>query len=123
MRFNFNDRCRCELNSYVAETYRQEDDPIPLVLRSREGTAISLERLLSVNIYNSRGDAIPLATLASVDTRWEAAVMYSRNGVPINTVAANLVTGFSFSQALDGMNRALESDPLPPGTRLDGAGR
>ena len=45
--------------------------------------------------------------------------MYSRNGAPINTVTANLVTGFSFSQALDGMNRALESDPLPPGTRLE----
>jgi multidrug efflux pump subunit AcrB len=103
----------------AAETYRQEEDPIPLVLRSREGTAISLERLLSVNIYNSHGDAIPLAALASVDTRWEAAVMYSRNGAPINTVTANLVTGFSFSQALDGMNRALESDPLPPGTRLE----
>nr|WP_081622907.1 efflux RND transporter permease subunit [Marinobacter gelidimuriae] len=100
-------------------TLALEDDPIPLVLRSREGTAISLERLLSVNIYNRQGDAIPLAALASVDTRWEAAVMYSRNGVPINTVAANLVTGFSFSQALDGMNRALESDPLPPGTRLE----
>jgi multidrug efflux pump subunit AcrB len=103
----------------VAETYRQEDDPIPLVLRSREGTAISLERLLSVNIYNSRGDAIPLAALASVDTQWESAVMYSRNGVPINTVTANLMTGFSFSQALDGMNRALAADPLPPGTRLE----
>ncbi|MGK2188132.1 MAG: multidrug efflux pump subunit AcrB [Pseudomonadales bacterium] len=103
----------------AAETYRQEEDPIPLVLRSREGTAISLERLLSVNIYNSQGDAIPLAALASVDTRWEAAVMYSRNGAPINTVTANLVTGFSFSQALDGMNRALEFDPLPPGTRLE----
>ncbi|MEP3166992.1 MAG: efflux RND transporter permease subunit, partial [Marinobacter sp.] len=31
----------------VAEQYRQEDDPIPLVLRSREGTSLSLPRLLS----------------------------------------------------------------------------
>ena len=48
----------------VAEQYRQEEDPIPLVLRSREGTSLSLPRLLSVNIYNDQGDAVPLSAIA-----------------------------------------------------------
>ncbi|WP_273207346.1 efflux RND transporter permease subunit [Marinobacter subterrani] len=106
----------------VAERYRQEDDPIPLVLRSREGTSLSLSRLLSVNIYNDRGDAVPLAAIASVDTTWEPAVRYLRDGVRMNTVTANLKTGYSFSQALDGLYAALEKMPLPPGTRLEMGG-
>jgi len=106
----------------VAERYRQEKDPIPLVLRSQEGTSLPLERLLSVNIYNDRGQAVPLSAVASVETTWEPAARYLRNGTRLNTVTANLLTGYSFSQALDGMRRALEENPLPAGTRLEMGG-
>ncbi|WBU40697.1 MULTISPECIES: efflux RND transporter permease subunit [Marinobacter] len=106
----------------VAERYRQEDDPIPMVLRSREGTSLSLSRLLSVNIYNNRGDAVPLSAVATVETTWEPAARYLRNGVRVNTVTANLEDGYSFSQALDGLNAALENQPLPAGTRLEMGG-
>ncbi|MDP4547319.1 efflux RND transporter permease subunit [Marinobacter sp. MDS2] len=106
----------------MAERYRQEEDPIPIVLRSREGTLLSLSRLLSVNIYNSRGDAIPLSAVATVETTWEPAARYLRNGVRVNAVTANLTKGYSFSQALDGLNAALAENPLPPGTRLEMGG-
>ncbi|MCD1631677.1 efflux RND transporter permease subunit [Marinobacter shengliensis] len=106
----------------VAERYRQEDDPIPMILRSREGTSLSLSRLLSVNIYNDRGDAVPLSAVATVETTWEPAARYLRNGVRVNTVSANLEDGYSFSQALDGLNAALENQPLPAGTRLEMGG-
>ena len=106
----------------VAERYRQEDDPIPLVLRSREGTALPLSRLLSVNIYNARGDAVPLSAVATVTTRWEPAAIYLRDGVRMNTVTANLRPGYSFSQALDGLRAGLERQPLPAGTRLEMGG-
>jgi multidrug efflux pump subunit AcrB len=106
----------------VAERYRQEDDPIPMILRSREGTSLSLSRLLSVNIYNNRGDAVPLSAVATVETTWEPAARYLRNGVRVNTVTANLEDGYSFSQALDGLNAALENQPLPAGTRLEMGG-
>ncbi|MBW4934384.1 efflux RND transporter permease subunit [Marinobacter sp. F4206] len=106
----------------VAERYRQEEDPIPLVLRSREGTSLPLPRLLSVNIYNDQGDAIPLAAVASVKTSWEPAVRYLRDGVRMNTVTANLLTGYGFSRALDGLYRALEDNPLPAGTRIEMGG-
>ena len=106
----------------VAERYRQEEDPIPLVLRSREGTSLPLSRLLSVNIYNSNGDAVPLAAVANVETSWEPAARYLRDGVPVNTVTANLLKGFSFSQALDGLYAGLENNPLPEGTRMEMGG-
>jgi multidrug efflux pump subunit AcrB len=106
----------------VAERYRQEDDPIPIVLRSREGTSLSLSRLLSVNTYNDQGDAIPLSAVATVETTWEPAAVYLRNGVRVNTVSANLEEDYSFSQALDGLYAGLEQNPLPAGTRLDMGG-
>ncbi|WP_278802735.1 efflux RND transporter permease subunit [Marinobacter nauticus] len=106
----------------VAERYRQEDDPIPIVLRSREGTSLSLSRLLSVNTYNDQGDAIPLSAVATVETTWEPAAVYLRNGVRVNTVSANLEEDYSFSQALDGLYTGLEQNPLPAGTRLDMGG-
>lgn len=102
----------------VAEQYRQEDDPIPLVLRSREGTQLSLSRLLSINIYNARGQAVPLSAIATVQTRWEPAARYQRDGVRVGTVTSNLLPGYSFSQALDGLDQALAESPLPAGTRL-----
>ncbi len=106
----------------VAERYRQEDDPIPMILRSREGTSLSLSRLLSVNTYNDQGDAIPLSAVATVETTWEPAARYLRNGVRVNTVSSNLDTGFSFSQVLDGLDTALAQQPLPAGTRLEMGG-
>ncbi|MDX1457923.1 MAG: efflux RND transporter permease subunit [Marinobacter sp.] len=106
----------------VAEQYRQEDDPIPLVLRSREGTQLSLSRLLSTNIYNLQGDAVPLSAIATVDTSWEPAAWYQRNGVRVGTVTANLLPGYSFSQALDGLQQSLDEQPLPAGTRMEFGG-
>ncbi|PXX93617.1 AcrB/AcrD/AcrF family protein [Marinobacter vulgaris] len=106
----------------VAEQYRQEDDPIPLVLRSREGTSLSLPRLLSVNIYNDQGDAVPLSAIASVETSWQSAALYQRNGTRMNTVWSNLHAGYSFSQALEGLDAALDDNPLPAGTRLEMGG-
>lgn len=61
-----------------------------------------------MNIYNDRGQAVPLSAVASVETTWEPAARYLRNGTRLNTVTANLLTGYSFSQALDGMRRALK---------------
>ncbi|MAA66643.1 MAG: acriflavin resistance protein [Alteromonadaceae bacterium] len=103
----------------VAQQFRQEDDPIPLVLRSREGTNLSLSRLLSINLYTPQGDAVPLSAIASVRTEWEPAARYLRNGVRVSTVTANLETGYSFSQILDGLNRTLDAQPLPAGTRME----
>lgn len=103
----------------VAEQYRQEDDPIPLVLRSLEGTQLSLSRLLSTNIYNGQGQAVPLSAIATVNTSWEPAARYLRNGVRAGTVTSNLLPGYSFSQALDGLYLALAEQPLPEGARME----
>ncbi len=106
----------------VAEQYRQEDDPIPMVLRSREGTDLSLSRLMSINIYNTQGDAVPLSALVTTETGWQPAARYLRNGTRVNTVSANLAAGFSFSDVLGGLEDALAEQPLPAGSRMEYGG-
>lgn len=106
----------------TAEQYRQELDPIPLVIRSHEGSRQSLERLLSASVFNAQGEAIPLTAVAAIETTWEPAGIRQRNGVRLYTVTAGLEDGYSFSQVLDQLNAELALKPLPAGTRMEMGG-
>lgn len=106
----------------TAEQYRQERDPMPIVLRSIEGTNLPLARLLSINIYPHQGDPVPLMQVARVHAEWEPASVQRRNGERVITVSANLYDGYSFSQILAGLEDALADDPLPSGSRIEFGG-
>lgn len=104
------------------EQYRQERDPIPLVLRSPEGTALALDRLLSTQVFNATGEGIPLTALARIDVAWQPAAIRQRDGVRTYSVTAGLEQGTSFSQVLDQLRAGLVDNPLPSGTRLEFGG-
>ncbi|WP_150304079.1 efflux RND transporter permease subunit [Pseudomonas saliphila] len=103
----------------TAEQYRQELDPMPIVLRSHEGTRQSVERLLSASVFNENGEMVPLTAVASIAASWQPAGIRQRNGVRVYTVTAGLEQGYSFNQVLDQLNRELESTPLPAGVRME----
>jgi multidrug efflux pump subunit AcrB len=103
----------------TVEQYRQERDPLPLVLRSPEGTRQSLERLMSASVFNGAGESIPLTALAGIQPGWQPAAIRQRNGVRVYTVTAGLEEGYSFSQILDQLNSGLADAPLPAGVRLE----
>lgn len=103
----------------VVEQYRQERDPIALVLRSPEGMAQSLERLKSVSVFNAEGQGVPLTALARIEPQWQPAGIYQRDGVRVQTVTAGLEEGYSFSQILDQLNAQLAETPLPDGVRME----
>jgi multidrug efflux pump subunit AcrB len=103
----------------TVEQYRQERDPIALVVRSPEGTAQSLERLKSVTVFNSNGEGIPLTALARIEPQWQPAGIFQRDGVRVQRVTAGLEEGYSFSQVLDNLNRELADNPLPAGVRME----
>ncbi len=102
-----------------AEQYRQEREPVPIVLRSTDGTRTDLSALLSSYVYNSRGDAIPLSLIARVEADWQVAGIQHRNGERVFSVTAGLADGYSFSQILDELNLMLADEPLPAGTRME----
>ena len=103
----------------TVEQFRQERDPLPLVLRSPEGTRQSLERLMSASVFNGAGESIPLTAVAHIQPGWQPAAVRQRNGVRVYTVTAGLEEGYSFSQVLDQMNSGLADTPLPAGVRLE----
>ena len=104
------------------EQYRQELDPLPIVLRSREGTQLEVASLLSSYIYNANGEAIPLTQIAQTQADWQVASIKHRNGVRVLTVTGGLAEGYSYSQILAGLNALLAQEPLPAGTRLETGG-
>lgn len=104
---------------FTAEQYRQELDPIPLVLRSRDGTQQSLEQLMSAQVFNAEGEGVPLTAVARLDASWQPASIRQRDGVRLYTVTAGLEEGYSFSQVLDSLDAKLAETPLPAGTRLE----
>jgi multidrug efflux pump subunit AcrB len=103
----------------TVEQYRQELDPIPILLRTHEGSQQSLQRLLSANVFNAAGQAVPLTAVARVVPAWQPASIRQRDGVRVLTVTAGLEQGFSFSQVLGGLQARLADAVLPAGTRLE----
>ncbi len=103
----------------IAEEYRQELDPIPLVLRSPEGTALTPARLLSAYAFNSNGDAVPLSAVTRSEIEWQVAGIQRRDGARVYRITAGLDEGRSFSQILDVLNTRLAAEPLPEGVRME----
>lgn len=104
------------------EQYRQELDPLPIVLRSHEGTQLEVSSLLSSYVFNAQGEPVPLSLIARTEADWQVASINHRNGVRVLSITAGLAEGYSFSQVLEVLNQRLASEPLPPGTRLEFGG-
>ncbi len=104
------------------EQYRQELDPLPIVLRSNEGTQLEVDRVLSSYVFNASGDPIPLSLIAQTEADWQVASINHRNGVRMLSITSGLADGYSFSQVLDELNARLAAEPLPEGTRLEYGG-
>lgn len=106
----------------TVEQYRQERDPIALVLRSPEGTRQGLESLMSASVFNAQGEAVPLTALARIVPGWQPAGVRHRNGVRVYTVSAGLDEGYGFSQVLRQLNATLAEQRLPAGVRMEVGG-
>jgi multidrug efflux pump subunit AcrB len=104
------------------EQYRQELDPLPIVLRSVEGTSMDIEGVLSSYVYNANNEPIPFSLIASTEADWQVASINHRNGVRVLSITAGLDRGYSFSQIVSSLNQRLAENPLPSGTRMEFGG-
>ena len=103
----------------TVEHYRQERDPIPILLRSHDGTRQSVEHLASIKIFNTAGEAVPLTAIARIEPRWLPTAIQQRNGTRVLTVTAGLDDGVGFDQVLDTLRQKLRDQPLAPSTRME----
>lgn len=74
--------------------YREGEDVIPVVLRSKTSTLHDVNKVSSLSVYNqSSGQAVPLRQVADVQLVWDVARVYRRNGVRTVAIGAQLDPG------------------------------
>jgi len=74
--------------------YREGEDVIPVVLRSKTSTLHDVNKVSSLSVYNqSSGQAVPLRQVADVQLVWDIAKVYRRNGIRTVAVGAQLDSG------------------------------
>ncbi|MDF2178338.1 efflux RND transporter permease subunit [Aliiglaciecola sp. CAU 1673] len=72
--------------------YREEEDSIPVLLRTEASGRQTLSKVESLSVYaQSSGHAVPLSQVASVEMVWDIAKVYRRNGIRTVTLGAQLV--------------------------------
>lgn len=104
------------------EQYRQELDPLPIVLRSDEGSRLSVAQLLSTYVFNARNEPVPLSVVSAAKADWQVASINHRNGTRVLSITSGLAQAYSFSQIVDVLNQRLAAEPLPAGTRIEYGG-
>lgn len=99
-------------------SYRAGADPVPIVLRSREGSKFSLDQLLAVNAYASTNQGIPVMDTGRSDMEWQAAVIHHHNLEPVVTIFSELEDGVTYSEVFDEVDRRLAELGTPAGVRV-----
>ena len=90
--------------------YREGEDVIPVVLRSKASTLDDINKVLSLSVYNqSSGQAVPLRQVADVKLVWDVAKVLRRDSVRTVAVGAQLDNGVTASDRMQRLNGWLQS--------------
>jgi len=102
----------------VIGSFRAGEDPVPIVLRSKEGSKFSLDQLLAVNAYAAPHQGIPVMDTGRAQMEWQAAVIHHHNLEPVVTVFSELQDGVTYSEVFDEIYRRLPELEKPAGVRV-----
>ena len=103
-------------------SYRASDDPVPIVLRSREGSQFSLDQLLAVNAYPAPHRGIPVMDTGQAQMEWQAAVIHHYNLEPVVTVFSELENGVTYATVFEEIFKRLPAIEKPAGARVVAGG-
>ena len=98
--------------------YRAGEDPVPIILRSREGSSFDLGQLLAVNAYAGANKGIPVMDTGQSSMEWQAAVIHHLDLEPVVTVFSEISDGATYPEIYDEVFRRLAETGLPPGIRV-----
>jgi multidrug efflux pump subunit AcrB len=105
----------------VLGSYRAGPDPIPIRLRSPEGSRFALDQITAVNAY--AGDqGIPVMDTGTAQLEWQAAVIQHWNLRPVVNVLSQVEDDVTYATIFDELERRLPETDLPPGVRIDAGG-
>lgn len=98
--------------------YRASENPIPIVLRSREGSRFDLGQLLAVNAYAAPHQGIPVMDTGRPEMEWQSAVIHHLDLEPVVTVFSELEAGTTYPEVYEEVFRRLPGLDLPAGIRV-----
>ena len=74
--------------------FREEDDLIPMILRSEVAENLDLIGTEAFNIFSqSKGYSVPLEQVANISVEWEPSIIFRRNRLDTVTVFSDVETG------------------------------
>ena len=94
------------------------EDPIPIVVRAKEGERLPPNRLPGVIVASQQAGMVPLAQLAELDVVWKPAAIHRRNRVREVTVSAQLAKGKAYGNVLAEFDRLFDRSQLPKGVTV-----
>ena len=91
-----------QISGYEATEYREGEEIIPIVLRSKDSYREDLGRIESMNVYSWQdGRSIPLLQLARAKMRWQPSNIRRRDGQRTMTVKADVDGRFASAVIAD----------------------
>jgi multidrug efflux pump subunit AcrB len=89
------------LSGYQSSEYREDDEVIPIVLRSVAADRQDIGKLESLNVYaQATGQSVPLKQVADARLAWEPAKIFRRNRLRTVTVESYLVHGLTATEVI-----------------------
>ncbi len=75
--------------------YRENDDLIPITMRTSSAERRDIGKLDNITVYSSAGDAVPLKQVADIKLDWQNGIIKRRDRDKAITVQALLIPGFT----------------------------
>jgi len=111
-----------QISGYEATEYREGEELIPIVLRSKDSYREDLGRIESMNVYSWQdGRSIPLLQMARAKMRWQPSNIRRRDGQRTMTVKADVDGRFASAVIADlqnSMTPVVDSQTWPIGYKL-----
>jgi len=101
--------------------YREDEDTIPVLLRSSEAARREISKVESLSVYSqSTGNSVPLSQVANVNMVWDIAKIYRRNGLRTVTLGAQLVGDANAALVVEELNAYLleQQQEWGPGIKI-----
>ena len=89
------------LSGFETTQYREEDEIIPVTLRSSVASRTDLSKLESLNVYaQATGQSVPLSQVADTEVVWQPSKVLRRNRLKTVTVSSDLEPGVTATQVV-----------------------
>jgi multidrug efflux pump len=116
---------QASLSGMELTEYREDEDTIPVLLRSSEAARREISKVESLSVYaQSSGNSVPLSQVANVNMVWDLAKIYRRNGLRTVTLGAQLVGDANAAAVVTELRSYLQTKQKQwgPGIKVDFGG-